>query len=190
MYARIYGHIWGVHTRIHGHIWGQQWGMHARIHGHIWGSNGACMRAYMGHVWGSPIRRAGKGFPVILFPSLLRGRELPSLRSLPFPSPVPFPGWGREEIPCSVPQRMCQSNNERSTRMSRANTSPAAPSSKVLLTYAIPPPYGWSDDRMCLSLIRCDSDLRPAAAERSSASASTMYYQTWFPYCFPGLSKP
>ncbi len=63
------------------------------------------MRAYMGHVWGSPIGRAGKGFPVIPFPSLLRGRELPSLRSLPFPSPVPFPGRGREGIPYPIPQR-------------------------------------------------------------------------------------
>jgi len=64
--------------------------MYARIHGYI---------------WGSPIGRAGKGFPIIPFPSLLRGRELPSLRSLPFPSPVPFPVRGREEIPYPVPQR-------------------------------------------------------------------------------------
>jgi len=121
MHTRIYSHIWG-------HIWApweQQWGSNGacmRAYMAIYGgSNGACMRAYMaiygssngacarvyiGHVWGSPIGRAGKGFPVILFPSLLRGRELPSLRSLPFPSPVPFPGRGREEIPCSIPQRI------------------------------------------------------------------------------------
>jgi len=69
------------------------------------GSNGACVRAYIGHVWGSPIGRVGKGFLIILFSSLLRGRELPSLYSLPFPSPVPFPGRGREEIPYPIPQR-------------------------------------------------------------------------------------
>jgi len=87
--------------------------MYARIHRPHGSSNGVCIRAYIviyrgihrphgssngavighvcAHTWGSPIGRAGKGFPVILFPSLLRGRELPSLRSLFFPSPVPFP---------------------------------------------------------------------------------------------------
>jgi len=69
------------------------------------GSNRVCMRAYMAIYGGSPIGRVGKGFPVIPFLSLLRGRELPSLRSFPFLSPVPFPVRGREEIPYPVPQR-------------------------------------------------------------------------------------
>ncbi len=55
------------------------------------------------YIWGSPIGRVGKEFPIILFPSLLRGRELPSLRSLPFSSPVPFSIRGREEIPYPIP---------------------------------------------------------------------------------------
>jgi len=101
-YIAIYGGSNGACMRAYMAIYGACIRAYMAIYG---GSNGACARVYIGHVWGSPIGRAGKGFPVILFPSLLRGRELPSLRSLPFPSPVPFPGRGREEIPCSILQR-------------------------------------------------------------------------------------
>jgi len=105
-YIAIYGGSNGACMRAYMAIYGGSNGACMRAYIAIYGgSNGACVRAYMGHVWGSPIGRAGKGFPVIPFPSLRRGRELPSLRSLPFPSPVPFPGRGREGIPYPIPQR-------------------------------------------------------------------------------------
>jgi len=75
------------------HTWPYMGAAMGYAYAHTWPYMGAAMGIYTriyGHRWGSPIGRAGKGFLIIPFPSLLRGRELPSLRFFSFLSPVPF----------------------------------------------------------------------------------------------------
>ncbi len=80
---------WGMYARIHGHIWGQQWGMRARIDG-----------PYMGQ----PYRESREGIPCysLPFPAPGKGITEPSFPSLPFPGSLPWPGKGRDSLPCSA----------------------------------------------------------------------------------------
>ena len=87
------GHMGAAMGHAYAHTWPYMGAAMGYAYAHTWPYMGAAMGIYTriyGHRWGSPIGRAGKGFLIIPFPSLLRGRELPSLRFFSFLSPVPF----------------------------------------------------------------------------------------------------
>jgi len=109
--GHIWGHTWATWEQRMGHVcahtwatWGQQWGMHARIHGHIWGQQWGMHARIHGPYVGQPYRESREGIPYysLPFPAPGKGITEPSFPSLPFPGSLPWPGKGRDSLPCSA----------------------------------------------------------------------------------------